>query len=107
MLVNRLLSEIFDEEIAQFLEDGIFNKPNTLLNAAYVKFLEFPPVQRDKARFEQTLNEVLSELPDLIHAYNKYVRGACGLHALQHPLLIRESAKSYCYRSVDRAGKYL
>jgi hypothetical protein len=73
MLVNRLLSEIFDEEIAQFLEDGIYNKPNTLLCAAYNKFLEFPPVQRDKPRFVQTFDEVLGELPDLIHAYNKHV----------------------------------
>lgn len=72
MLVNRLLNLVFTEEMQQFFEDGVYDRPNSLLNAVYTKFLEFPPVQKDKEGFEAALNDIMKDLPDLIHAYSKY-----------------------------------
>lgn len=72
MLVNRLLNLLFTEEMQQFFEDGVYNRPNSLLNAVYTKFLEFPPVQKDKKGFETALNDIMTDLPDLIQAYSKY-----------------------------------
>ena len=76
MLVNRLLAEIFDEEMMQFFQDGVFDRPSSLLNAAYKKFLEFPPVQKDRKGFETALRDIMKDLPDLIHAYSKCVPGS-------------------------------
>ena len=72
MLVNKLLSLVFDQEIAQFFEDGVYDRPHSLLNAAYEKFLEFPPVHKNKPEFEKAVSDVMGELPELIQAYNKY-----------------------------------
>ncbi|KNC81572.1 hypothetical protein SARC_06108 [Sphaeroforma arctica JP610] len=57
--------------MAGFLDDGVFGHPGTLLERAKAKLLSFPPITKNKAQFEKSLDKVLAELPELIHRYSK------------------------------------
>eukprot|EP00123_Amoebidium_parasiticum_P001022 comp11993_c0_seq1/m.6686 comp11993_c0_seq1/g.6686 ORF comp11993_c0_seq1/g.6686 comp11993_c0_seq1/m.6686 type:complete len:871 (-) comp11993_c0_seq1:176-2788(-) len=69
-LVNKLGNMAFDAEIRQFLADGKMHA-GTLMDATRRKLLEYPPLRNEDTKFEESLNDVLADLPELIRSYNR------------------------------------